>query len=153
MDDFTELEKQLKTLKPKDLSPETKEQIGGRLLSDGKPGTKKYRTAYWLKFSSAAAAGLIIVIGLFILLDIPGREKPVTPEPFLPAAENTSIEITETWSQIFDEGAVMLNNTVPARKLRRKIMEQVKWHDPDRNVTVEIAVPHEEIIFIQKDLY
>jgi hypothetical protein len=47
-----------------------------------------------------------------------------------------------------DEGIVMLDDRTPVRKLRRQRLERVQWFDAARGATLEMLVPHEEVVFV-----
>jgi hypothetical protein len=103
---------------------------------------------YW-----AAAAVLFItasVVGVVIVRQV--LQKPVTitdtnslnvpdPIPLMPVAQSLD------W-QILDDGTVMLAGDVPVRRLRRQVVERIKWYDPDRQTTVWLSVPQEQVMFI-----
>ena len=59
----------------------------------------------------------------------------------------SQVEQTISW-ETTDEGTLLLDDQTAVRRLRRQIVDRVKWYDPQQQTLVEIAVPKEEIILI-----
>jgi hypothetical protein len=108
-----------------------------------------YIPRYWAAAAvlliAATLAGVFAIKNLFIA---PKGDDPKIvigpipePKPLMPIAQ------TIAW-RTMDDGTVMMNGDVPVRQLRRQVVEHVKWYDPQRNTTVELRQPQEQIMFI-----
>jgi hypothetical protein len=104
----------------------------------------RYWAAAAILLLTASLAGALAVYNLF---NRPApyhrveREIPVESPPLMPVAQ------TVDWRTL-DDGTVMLNGDVPIRRLRRQIVEHVKWYDPERRTTIELRMPQEQIMLI-----
>lgn len=106
-----------------------------------------YIPRYW-----AAAAILLIaatLAGVFAIRNLFTPPKPLDTGPLVQKAEQPLFPVAQSvaW-RTMDDGTVMLNGDVPVRQLRRQVVEQIKWYDPDRKTTVELHVPQEQVMLI-----
>ena len=108
-----------------------------------------YIPRYWAAAAvlliAATLAGVFAIRNLFVAPNpIDNKNTPVLrpqSQPLLPVAQ------TVAW-QTTDDGTVMMNGDVPVRQLRRQVVERIKWYDPQRNTTVELHRPQEQIMLI-----
>jgi len=61
--------------------------------------------------------------------------------PLMPIAQSVA------W-QTLDDGTVMLAGDIPVRRLRRQVVEHIRWYDPKLKTTVELSVPQEQVMLI-----
>jgi hypothetical protein len=106
-----------------------------------------YIPRYWavaaVLFIAATLAG---VFALKNLLTAPTKsDVPLVtnfdPQPLLPIAQTVSWQTT-------DDGTVIMNGDVPIRQLRRQVVEKIKWYDAQRNTTIELHRPQEQVMLI-----
>ncbi len=104
-----------------------------------------YIPRYWavaaVLFIAATLAGVFAVKNLFI------APTPPIPPPIAETQPLMPITQTVAW-QTTDDGTVMMNGDIPVRQLRRQVVEKIKWYDPQRNTTVELHQPQEQIMLI-----
>ena len=56
-------------------------------------------------------------------------------------------------SRTWDEGTVILEGDVPARRVRHQWLERTHYFDPEEGVRKEITIPREDIRYIEMDTY
>ena len=56
-------------------------------------------------------------------------------------------------SRTWDEGTVVLDGAIPARRLRQQWLERTDFYDPREGVRKEIMVPREDIRYVEMDTY
>ena len=56
-------------------------------------------------------------------------------------------------SRTWDEGTVVLEGHVPARRVRQQWLQRTHYFDPDEGVRKEITIPREDIRYIEMDTY
>src|SRR5687767_11273082 len=103
----------------------------------------RYWAAAALLFITASVLGVIIVRQVFqkpIAVDSDSIHRKASESvPLMPVAQSLD------W-QILDDGTVMLAGDVPVRRLRRQVVERIKWYDPERQTTVWLSVPQEQVM-------
>lgn len=166
-DDFTEIENELKNLRPAQPSPALRERIAEQLdcgpsVSDG--GSRKIvtwrrftETPYnWLGVGLAAAAVLI----LFVRINVDRREnrdKPVaqtSPAPatassisrgqFVPAGMTQVVYRTRNEGLRFPNGYAQQ----PLRRLRYQTHETMQWRNPTTGASLRVSYPSEKVVLI-----
>jgi len=155
-DDLEQFEDALRSLVPRPLSEPARDAIQKRLG----------RASWWRTIRRmaviAAAACLLAVIGatLWSKYGAPPKEEPdktpgtVSSTRDRPAPQSVPTKYRETvYEQVWDEGTVFLDPTMPCRKVRRSSLERVSWRDPERGVNMEVVVPREEIVLIGMETY
>jgi hypothetical protein len=172
MNDFSELEKELKKLRPAQPSPMLFERVGEALkdcrasVSDAK--WKRWRfteTSYnwWsLGFGLAAAAVLI----LFAAVAMERRHKPQeTVAQSSPASEKRSAPLEMERSRLpskfvpaggtnlvyntRDEGLHFANGSErPVRRVRYNTKQTWRWRNPETGASLRVSYPSEEVVLI-----
>jgi hypothetical protein len=56
-------------------------------------------------------------------------------------------------SRTWDEGTVVLEGAVPARRLRHQWLQRTHYFDPEEGVRKEITIPREDVRYIELDTY
>jgi hypothetical protein len=172
MNDFSELEKDLKKLRPAQPSPVLFEQVGEALencrpsVSDAK--WKRWRfteTPYnwWsLGFGLAAAAVLILFAAVTmerrhehqqtVAQSSPapetrsaplGTERSIHPSKFVPAGGTNLVYNTR------DEGLHFANGSErPVRRVRYNTQQTWRWRNPETGASLRVSYPSEEVVLI-----
>jgi len=107
-----------------------------------------YIPRYWavaaVLLIAATLAGVFALKNLFTATQrdqtqiIPTNSEP---QPLMLIAQ------TVAW-QTTDDGTVMMNGDVPIHQLRRRVVEKIKWYDAERNTTIELHRPQEQVMLI-----
>ena len=98
-----------------------------------------------LPLTAAAAALLILLIPAMTPRSTP-RSAGLAPT-IAPAAETGPVDHVVEWRNI-DQGTVFVNGGVPMRSIRRQRLDSYTWTDPASRETMEMTVPHDEIVLI-----
>ena len=70
----------------------------------------------------------------------------------VPSAAPRELERLVMW-KTYDEGAGVLANQLPVRKLRQEGVEQVEFYLPDAGATVKVTVPVVRNVMLQMETY
>ena len=107
-----------------------------------------YIPRYWAAAAvlliAATLAGVFAIKNLFVAPNpLDNKNPPVVSQfqPLLPVAQSVAWQTT-------DDGTVMMNGDIPVRQLRRQVIEKIKWYDADRNTTIELHRPQEQVMLI-----
>ena len=116
-------------------------------LAEVSQSRRWYIPRYWavaaVLLIAATLAGVFALKNLFTPpknTDVPLVTNP-QPQPLMPIAQTVSWQTT-------DDGTVMMNGDVPVRRLRRQVVEKIKWYDAQRNTTIELHRPQEQEMLI-----
>ena len=140
-----------------------RKQVASRLGSaDGRRSGVAY---FWRLAAGCIAAGVIVAVavGLWrehILPDSnegtprpPSEVEHIAPLESEEVADTEILRVENVWSGITDEGTVLVNDEIPMRQLRRQFLRHVQLIDPARNVSVEMTLPEEEVIYVELATY
>jgi hypothetical protein len=111
---------------------------------------------WWTWAGAALAASVLISWGLHNLHvkfnnGIPSPIGPIVDSrPASDVLEPVSQQVS--W-QTVDDGTVVLEDDRPARRVRRQVVERLCWYDPKEKTTVELTVPHEQVLLIGLNSY
>jgi hypothetical protein len=172
MNDFSELEKDLKKLRPAQASPVLLERVG-EALKDSRAtvsgaSSKRWRftetpySNWWsLGFGLAAAAVLILFAAVTMerrhepqqtaALSSPAPETPAplgtqrstSPSRFVPAGGTNLVYNTR------DEGLHFANGSQrPVRRVRYSTKQTWRWRNPETGASLRVSYPSEEIVLI-----
>jgi len=164
MSDFTELEAELKKLRPRGASPELAARIehaltevSGRTATAGVlPKRRNFRVNWFgLGLGLAAAAGFLLLARVNVERG-PGRRQSVvamTPAPFAPLTPANDSFVPAGLTQVvyntrdeglhFPEGADQ-----PVRRLRSQKRETLQWRNPGTGTSLRVSYPSEEVTLI-----
>jgi hypothetical protein len=164
MSDFTELEAELKKLRPRDASPELAarierglaEEVSGRTATAGVLPKRRNFGVNWLGLGLGLAAAATLLVLAQVNVDRPGKRQSVvamTPAPFAPAlpASDTFVPagMTEVVYNTRDEGLHFPEGAdQPVRRVRSQKRETLKWSNPATGTSVRVSYPSEEVTFI-----
>jgi hypothetical protein len=164
MSDFTELEAELKKLRPRTASPDLAarierglaEEVSGRTATAGVLPKRRNFGVNWLGLGLGLAAAAALLLLARVNVDRPGKRQSVvamTPAPFAPAlpASDTFVPagMTEVVYNTRDEGLHFPDGAdQPVRRVRSQKRETLKWSNPATGTSVRVSYPSEEVTFI-----
>ena len=170
MNDFSELEAELKKLRPSAASPElsarieralaeapdARAEVSGRTATAGVlPKRRNFRVNWFgLGLGLAAAAGFLMLARVNI--DKPAKRQSVvamSPAPFsppIPVADTfVPAGMTEVVYNTRDEGLHFPEGAdQPVRRVRSQKRETLQWRNPGTGTSVRVSYPSEEVTFI-----
>jgi hypothetical protein len=166
MNDFSELEAELKKLRPRGVSPELNarieiglaEEAAGRGIATAGilPKRRSFRPN-WIALGLGLAAAAVFLLLARLNVDRPSSKgaglalispAPVTPaakvdDSFVPAALTRVVYDTHDEGLHFTEGADQ-----PMRRLRTHKRETVHWKNPQTGASLRVSYPTEEVTLI-----
>lgn len=163
MNDFSDLEAELKQLRPQAASPELMSRVdraleepitataSGGVLPRRKPSVNWFA----LGFGLAAAAALMMLAR--VSTDRPTATQPTvasiaTPVPRAAATSESSYVpdgITRVVYNTRNDGLVFAKNSdQPMRRMYSRSRETLHWKDPGTGASIRVSYPTEEIEFI-----
>jgi hypothetical protein len=92
----------------------------------------------------ALAAGIAAV---FLVPALLRQQNDIDPAPIAQSSFDNSIEHEIEWNTI-DQGTVFVDGDRPMRSIRRQRMDNFRWVDPETNATMQLSVPHSEIVLV-----
>lgn len=164
MNDFTELEAELKKLRPRgassDLSARIERsleaEVAGRTATAGVlPKQPRSFRVNWLGLGLGLAAAAALLILARVNVEQPGKRQSVvamTPAPFAPPRPADTFEpagLTEVVYNTRDEGLHFPEGAdQPVRRVRTQKRETLQWRNPSTRTSVRVSYPSEEVTFI-----
>jgi hypothetical protein len=160
MNDFSELEGQLRKLRPAQPSPELTARIESALAGpETSPATaavlKRERRFHfnWLPLGLGLAAATALVLFAFVRLHQQGAPEPgtasTTPAPAISTAQLVPAGLTQVVYHTRDEGVHFRSNSEqPMRRVRSHTRETLQWRNPKTGATLRISYPREEVSLI-----
>jgi len=159
MNDFSELEDQLRKLRPAEPSPDLSTRIE-RALGEEESSTatagvlpRERRFHFnWLSLGLGLAAATALVLFAFVRLQQPANPAPtiasVKPSPAIPVAtaELVPAGLTQVVYHTRDEGVHFPNNSdQPMRRVRSHSRETLQWRNPKTGASLRISYPTEQV--------
>jgi hypothetical protein len=173
MNDFSELERELRKLRPAQPSPFLSERVGEG-LKDCRPSAAAGATSSWWRFKDAthnwwslgfglaAAAALI----LFAAVTMERRherqqtvaqsspppetqpvpletERSISPSRFVPAGGSNVVYNARDEGLHFADGSER-----PVRRVRYNTQQTWRWRNPETGASLRVSYPSEEIVLI-----
>ena len=167
MNDLSELETELKKLRPRAASPELAARIE-RALAEAPSATpsagvlpkqRTFRVNWFGLGLGLAAAAAFLLLARVNVERAPGRRQSVvamTPAPFAPLTPANDIFVPAGLTQVvyntrdeglhFPEGAAQ-----PVRRVRSSTRETLKWSNPQTGASLRVSYPSEEVTLIPID--
>jgi len=165
-DDFTEIENELKKLRPAQPSPALRERIGQELdcrpsVSDGRSrkivAWRRFtETPYnWVGVGLAAAAVLILFVRINVerggnrgqavaqTTPAPAETRSASPGQFLPAGMTQVLYRTRNEGLQFPNGSAQ-----PLRRFRYHTQETMQWRNSATGASLRVSYPSEEVVLI-----
>jgi len=156
-DDFTDLENELKQMRPRSVPA----PLVGRVAEEfaAEPKVKRGLLAGWRTWILPAGAAALLAV---TVTSIPFlvREPDATPAPSTatsqqqvtvtaaPSAKLQPVRATNVLYEAVNEGVVRLDDDTLARQVRFQYLDTITWEDPRSGVSLQRTVPREEIYFV-----
>ncbi len=164
MNDFSELEGQLKKLRPLPPSENLAERIERALAEPTStmstagilPRAARLRIN-WLSLGVSLAAAAVLLLFARFGVDRPVKKTPTiasgTPSSIVPLASNASefvpVGLTQVVYHTSDEGLhYATGSEQPVRRLRSHTRETCQWRNPTTGATICVSYPSEEVSLI-----
>jgi len=159
MKDFSELETQLRKLRPAQPSADLVERIE-RALAEPERSTstagvlpREHRFHFnWFSIGLGLAAATALVLLAVIQLNRPATKKStvasITPAPSLSTSNPQFVPagLTQVLYHTRDEGVHFPNNSEePMRRVRSHTRETLQWRNPKTGATLRISYPKEQV--------
>jgi hypothetical protein len=170
MNDFSELEAELKKLRPRAASPELASRIerafadepvalaevSGRTATAGVLPKKRSFRVNWLGLGLGLTAAAAFLVLVRVNVDQPGTRQSVvamTPAPFAPSlpVSDTFVPagLTEVVYNTRDEGLHFPEGAdQPMRRVRSQKRETLQWRNHGTGTSVRVSYPSEEVTLI-----
>jgi len=165
MNDFSELEVELKKLRPRPASPDLAARIEISLAEEAAgrgtatagvlPKRRSFRPNWFaLGLGLAAAATFLLLARMNV--DRPSKAPGLallTPAPIAPAAKVDDAFIPSAMTQVVydrkDEGLHFAEGAdEPMRRLRSKKRETMQWKNPKTGASLRVSYPTEEVTLV-----
>lgn len=163
MSDFTELEGDLKKLRPRGASPElvarveqALAEVSGRTATAGVLSKRRNFRVNWFGLGLGLAAAATFLVLARVDVERPGKRQSVvamTPAPFAPPISVNDAFVPAGLTQVvyntrdeglhFPEGA-----NQPVRRVRSHKRETMQWHNPGTGTSLRVSYPSEEVTLI-----
>ena len=165
MNDFSELENELKKLRPVQPSPELFLRIERAIVESEEENEsaenvvrpERFRV-HWVSLGLGLAAAAALLIVARIAIDRPPAKKIpslalVTPVPIAPPASTAAQFIPAHLTQVVyntrDEGLHFpAGSDQPMRRLRSQKHETLQWRNPATGASLRVSYPSEEVDLI-----
>ena len=113
----------------------------------------------WAGRAAAFAAACVAGLGLWLWMHSgDGGEMSGTNPAAMSAgvdspgdlreASFNPVRIAEVYSDVTPEGQVRVGQHAPIRRFRYQQLEHIRYIDAERNIEIEMMIPHEEILYV-----
>ena len=166
MNDFSELEAELKKLRPRPVSPDlearievslAQEEAAGRGVATAGvlPKQRRFRPNWFALGLGLAAAATFLILAR-VNVDRPSKATGLallTPAPITPAAKAVDSFVPSAMTQVVydvkDEGLHYADGKdEPVRRLRSRKRETVQWKNPQTGASLRVSYPTEEVTLV-----
>lgn len=158
MNDFTELEDQLRKLRPAQPSADLIARVEQTLANEGSTSTagvlpRERRFHFnWFSLGLGLAAAAVLLMFAFIRLQQPAKKtSTVASRSPVPAISTNSNQffpagLTQVVYHTRDEGLRFpANSQQPMRRVRSHTRETLQWRNPKTGASLRISYPREEV--------
>ena len=165
MNDFSELEAELKKLRPRPASPDLTARVEVGLAEVAGRGTatagilpkrQSFRPNWWALGLGLAAAAIFLLLAR-VNVDRPSSQATglalLTPAPIAPAAKVDDAFVPSALTEVVydkrDEGLHFTEGAdQPVRRLRSKKRETMQWNNPKTGASLRVSYPTEEVTLV-----
>ena len=171
MNDFSELESELKKLRPRAASPELTArleralveapvaEVSGRTATAGVLPKRRNFRVNWFGLGLGLAAAAVFLLLARVNIDQPAKRQSVvamSPAPFSPPIPVSDAFVpagmTEVVYNTRDEGLHFPDGAdQPVRRVRSQKRETLQWRNPGTGTSVRVSYPSEEVTFTPVD--
>jgi len=166
MNDFSELEAELKKLRPRPASPDLAarieiglaEEVAGRGTATAGllPRQQKRFRMNWIGLGLGLAAAATFLLLARVNVDRPSKGPGLallTPAPITPSAKVANEFVPTAMTQVVydtkDEGIHFADGKdEPVRRVRTRKRETVQWKNPQTGASLRVSYPKEEVTLI-----
>jgi negative regulator of sigma E activity len=156
MNDFSELEDQLRKLRPAQPSADLAARIERALAEETSTPTaavlpRERRFQFnWLSLGLGLAAAAALFLFAFIRLQQPATKAPnvaaTSPAPATLTDQFVAAGLTQVVYHTRDEGLHFpTNSSEPMRRVRSQTRDTLQWKNPKTGATLRISYPREEV--------
>jgi len=163
MNDFSEIESELKKLRPAPVSNDLITRVEKRFMEESStsPAAAKHSArANWI--SLGLGLGLAAAAG-FLMLARVHNEQPKKSEPLVATTKSSPNEshtlpagarmipagLTEVVYHTRDEGLHFPDGaTAPVRRMRYHTKETLRWRNPQTGASLRVTYPSEEVVLL-----
>jgi len=166
MNDFSEIENELKKLRPAPVSENLLSRVEKRFLEESSApaamdSAKRASRTNWI--SLGLGIGLAAAAGFLMLARVHNDDKPAKKEPQVATTRSTPNEshslpagarfvpagFTEVVYHTRDEGLHFREGaTEPVRRMRRHTRETYQWQNPQTGASLRVTYPSEEVVLL-----
>jgi hypothetical protein len=166
MNDFSELEAELKKLRPRPSSPDLASRIEIALVEEAAgrgtatagvlPKPRRFRPN-WFALGLGLAAATTFLLLARVNVDRPSKSPSLallSPAPITPAAKQVAdtfvpAAMTQVVYDRKDEGLHYTDGEeTPMRRVRSRKRETVQWKNPQTGASLRVSYPKEEVTLI-----
>jgi len=163
MSDFTELEAELKKLRPRGASPKLAARVehalaeaSRRTATAGRLPKRRTFRVNWLGLGLGLAAAAAFLLLARVNVEQPGKRQSVvamTPVPFAPLTPANDAFVPTGMTQVVyntrDEGLHFpAGADQPVRRVRSQKRETLQWRNPGTGTSLRVSYPSEEVTLI-----
>lgn len=163
MNDFSELEAELKKLRPRPVSPDLSARIEVGLAEEAAgrgtatagvlPKQQQRFRLNWFALGLGLAAATVFLLLARVNVDRPAKSTGLallTPAPITPAAKVDDAFVPAALTQVVydrkDEGLHYAEGAdEPMRRVRSKKRETMQWTNPKTGASLRVSYPKEEV--------
>lgn len=151
-DDFSDLENELRRLRPRTLRPELLTRLAAE--SPDAQTASKSAAIVWLWPVLGAAAAVIFAGVVLQNWDATGarvRPNEMAAGPVNPQtgpARLTPVSATNVFYGADVERTVQMSDDLQAQQVRLHYVDTITWRDPRRNASIQWSVPREEVVLV-----
>ena len=158
MNDFSELENQLRKLRPVQPSGDLVTRIERALVEARSTSTagvlprERHFNFNWLSLGLGLAASAALVLFAFLRFERPAKNSTlasITPAPGFSTNSNAQLVpagLTQVVYHTRDEGVHFPDNSgQPMRRVRSHTRETLQWRNPKTGASLRISYPSEEV--------
>jgi hypothetical protein len=159
MNDFSELENQLRKLRPAQPSADLVNRIERALAEEGStptaavlPRERKFHFN-WLSLGLGVAAAAALLMFAFLRFEQPVKKAPAvastSPAPAILNDQLVPAGLTQVVYHTRDEGLQFPGNSnEPMRRVRSHTRETLQWRNPKTGATLRISYPSDQVSLV-----
>ncbi len=114
---------------------------------------RRHRVLPWAVIGGMAAAAAALLAAILWLTPEPRTTVVLAPSPVEAEEPFEPVRLEETFSQMSYEGIFAPDEKMPLRIFRHRTLERTLLVDQNTGYTVEMAVPREQLVLIEAEMY